>query len=158
MSQEEILRKLNNVLNEDIKNEYQVVYIFSRIRKFLELKGLQSKYKNLNFYCNWALHSKIDRTEPVSEILRKFIKNKNKKELLYFRDLHKSLYVFLSDFNLPKKIITYQKNYTKFMHILVEIYSDTPLVVYPEEKVTITLTKTKRKLKNSEFSINYSIE
>lgn len=145
MGQEEILRKLSDVLTGDIKNEYQVVYILSRIRKYLELKNKKSKYKYLNFYCNWALHTKLDRTEPVADVLRDFINHKDSGSFLKFEPLIKELKTFLNEYGLPDRIIEEPENCQRFLNILVDIYSDTPLEVYPEEKRIITITKPSRK-------------
>ena len=54
MAREEILEKLQKELNREIRDECQVIYILSRIRKILEISDERSKYKMLNFYCNWA--------------------------------------------------------------------------------------------------------
>jgi hypothetical protein len=141
MGQEEILRKLNAALTEDIQNEYQVVYIHSRIRKYLELKDKKSKYKFLNFYCNWALHSKINRTEPVADVLREFIKGTDENKFLTFDHLTKDLEAFLNEHGLSDKILKDRDNFLRFEKLLIDIYSDTPLEVFPEEKQIITIKK-----------------
>ena len=73
MGQPEIFSKLAQALDEDITTEAQVVYILSRLRKYLEITGQKKTYKDLNFYCNWALHSKLERTEPVAEALLDYL-------------------------------------------------------------------------------------
>jgi len=50
MAREQIIDKLNTELLKGIKNEPQVVYILSRIRKLLEIREEKDKYKLLNFY------------------------------------------------------------------------------------------------------------
>lgn len=157
MGRIEILEKLNRELEKDIHDECQVIYILSRIRKYLELRNLKQKYKVLNFYCNWALHSKIDRTEPISDILRGFIKN-NDDRLLKFDGLPQDLRRFLEENNLSLYIITDIENYLRFANLLVGIYSDTPLEFYLEEKRTIILKKPAHRLTDSVFSVSYEIK
>jgi hypothetical protein len=41
MAKQEIWEKLNDILAQEIVNEYQVVYILSRIRKYLEKLSLE---------------------------------------------------------------------------------------------------------------------
>ncbi|GEM_PF-2206926 len=38
----------------------EVVYLLVRIRKILDLDG-SNRYKTLRFYCNWVLHTKLDK-------------------------------------------------------------------------------------------------
>ncbi|MFA5870908.1 MAG: hypothetical protein WC842_03420 [Candidatus Paceibacterota bacterium] len=73
----EILEKLNTELQKDIQDECQVIYILSRIRKYLEDKNEKKQYIYLNFYCNWALHSRINDTKAVNVILNDFISGKD---------------------------------------------------------------------------------
>lgn len=141
MGQEEILRKLSNVLKEDIQNECQVVFILSRIRKYLELKEIKREYKFLNFYCNWALHSKINRTESVSEVLNNFIKSTDGGNFLNFDYLVDDLKKFIDKYCLPDKIIKDNENYKRFVNLLFGIYSDTPLEVPSGEKQIITISE-----------------
>ncbi len=61
MAKEQILEKLAEKLKIVPTSESDVVYILSRIRKVLEINNYPETYSTLNFYCNLALHSKIDR-------------------------------------------------------------------------------------------------
>jgi len=157
MGQIEILKKLNIELEKDIYDECQVIFILSRIRKYLEMQNLKNKFKYLNFYCNWALHSKIDRTERIADVLREFIKGKDREKFLTFTHLKKDLEIFLNAFSLSTKIIYDNDNYLRFINLLVDIYSETPLEVYPEEKRVIIIRKPHDKIMNSSFSISYEI-
>ncbi|MGB2580770.1 MAG: hypothetical protein WBC83_03685 [Minisyncoccia bacterium] len=152
----EILEKLNRELEKDIHEECQVIYIMSRIRKYLESKNQKNKYKYLNFYCNWALHSKIERTEPVVDILREFIEDRDNGSFLQFDHLVTDLRDFLNENGLSEKLFK-KENFLRFVNLLVDIYSDTPVEVYPEEKRIITIKKPKTLPTEYPFAISYEI-
>lgn len=156
MGQLEILEKLNKELEKDINNEAQVVYILSRIRKYLELKNQKSKYKYLNFYCNWALHAKLERTEPISDVLRGVSKlNEIGIRFLTFEHLKMDLKNFFRKNDIPEDIL--DKQWLKFRSLLRDIYSDTPLEFYPEGKKVLTISKPEKLLENDEFSVAFKI-
>jgi len=156
MGREQIYYKLQKELEKDVLEESQVVYILSKIRKLLEIYKIQGKYKFLNFYCNWAFHSKIDRTEKVSKILIDFINGNQRERFLTFKEFISELKTFLEEFELPTKIIEIEKNYYHFLNILLDIYSETPLSVYSEKK-KIIIRKPDEEIKNSPFSIAFEI-
>lgn len=58
---DEIIEKLRKELNTGITTEPQVVYLMAGIRKLIEHDNLQAKFPALNFYCNWVLHTKLER-------------------------------------------------------------------------------------------------
>ena len=61
MGQDVIVGKLNRELAEPITSERQVVYILVETRKLLELAGMLDAYPQLVFFCNWAMHTTLDR-------------------------------------------------------------------------------------------------
>jgi len=71
MTKSVILEKLRRELQVGITSESQVVYILVEIRKAIEQAGEQMKYCALDFYCSWALHTKMDRAGAV-KILKRF--------------------------------------------------------------------------------------
>lgn len=159
MGLDQILEKINKEIQKNINNECQVVYILSRIRKFLEFKKIQNKYKHLNLYCNWVLHPKIDKTGHLKETLQNFIEHKDDDKFLFFEYLTDELKTFLKENDLSYKKLFETENYINFLNLLVDILSDTPLEVLLEEKKTITIKKIKRKLKNNPlFSVSYQIK
>lgn len=156
MGQIKILEKLTKELEKDITEECQVVYILSRIRKSLEINNQQGKYKYLNFYCNWALHAKLDRTESFGHILRDFTKlNDDKARFITFEHLLSDLKTFFSNNNIPQNIL--DKNWINFRNLLVDIYSDTPLVFYPEGRKQLTIHKPEKTPIEGEFAVAFKI-
>ncbi len=157
MGLSEILEKLNTEINKDITEESQVVYILSRIRKYLEIKNLKSQYKYLNFYCNWILHSKIDRTEPVIDILREFDNGTDEGKFLEFNYFYNDFKSFLDSEGLDSEKILGKVNYLKFINLLLDILSDTPVEFYPDNKKILIIKKPRKPIKDSVFSIEYEM-
>ena len=157
MGQPEIFSKLAQALDEDITTEAQVVYILSRLRKYLEITGQKKTYKDLNFYCNWALHSKLERTEPVADALREFLQGTDGGKFLSFDYLIEDLKKFIDKHGLPRKILEDNANFLRFINLLVGIYSDTPLTVTPEDTRTITIEKPDAMLDKYPFALSYKI-
>ena len=159
MAREEILEKLQKELNREIRDECQVIYILSRIRKILEISDERSKYKMLNFYCNWALHAKIDRTEPVGNEFRTFLSNPKDENFVYLKYLHTELVEFFTNYKLEAKNFFEKANYLRFMNLIVDICADTPVEVYSEEKSIIKMSRPEhgKSHKNSVFEVEYTI-
>jgi hypothetical protein len=142
--------KLQEILVKDGLEETDVVYILSRIRKLLEVDGNKRDFKILNFYCNWALHSVINDTDSVSEILSE--PDKAAVSLMHlYQDFDEELKRFLSIHNLTTKIFSDRGNQVKFHHLLSEIYSDTPLIVKTTSRKRFTFTKIESLGENSGF-------
>ena len=75
MGQHSIIEKLHNELKLPLKRESQVLYLMAEIRKYLEheKENGTNDFPELEFFCNWALHTKIDRRNNAPNI-RAFLK------------------------------------------------------------------------------------
>jgi hypothetical protein len=71
---EEIVRKIASLLDRlPLVDEPQVVYLLVEIRKVLERDdSLVASMPTLEFYCNWALHTRLDRS-----VARRFLETVN---------------------------------------------------------------------------------
>jgi hypothetical protein len=128
MGKEDIITKLQRELDRDIHEECQVIFILSRIRKILEVDKEEKKYKYLNFYCNLALHSQIDRnTRFVGEMLSALVNN-NASGFYDFSYLYKDLREFCKEKNISNDKLLEEKNLMDFYRLLVGIYADTPII------------------------------
>ncbi len=141
MGQIEIIEKLKGELTKDTNEECRVIFILSRIRKVLEIKNQKTKYKFLNFYCNWSLHSKLDKegTTALPKVLfEKNIDSKksgkenavklklNNNDFFKFSSFKQELIDFLQENNLPLDVV--KKSWTSFMKILLEIIKESPII------------------------------
>lgn len=129
MGKIQLIEKITKALEGDVAEEPQVVYVLSRIRKYLELNRISSKYKYLNFYCNWALHSRIDNTKDLDEL--GIFGNEDNFDLEISFMIHQQFFHELAEFCkefLGGEMGTY-KDRDKLTRTLNAILSDTPLII-----------------------------
>lgn len=139
----DIKNKLEEKLQKDFLEESDVVYILSRIRKILEIDEQKEKYKILNFYCNWALHAKINCTHPIKNVLMDLEKDMAAHvDFVTHKPFKNDILLFLKEYNLRSVIFDNSTNLNTFNRLLLGIYSDTPLSVKNDsENFTITLNE-----------------
>lgn len=145
MVKSQILDKLSNKMVEDSLSESDVVYILSRVRKILEMEESKNIYSVLNFYCNFALHYKIDRVpEKIKNMLIK-IKNGGSNpdnytnSIIDFGDFRQDFEKFIEEHNLPNYIYKRKYGARDFNKLLISIYSDTPIELKLKEEYVITI-------------------
>lgn len=147
MAKKQIIEKLDKKLKLVPTSESDVVYILSRIRKILEIDKKKEIYDCLNFYCNLALHSKIDRLPKSTSSMFVRIKDGGTNSKAYsnsiigFEDLHQQLKNFLKEYNLSDIIYTEKYGVKKFNKLLLGIYSDTPIILTIEKKFEIVIDR-----------------
>lgn len=141
---DDIISKLSFALNKSIRSEPQIVYILTRIGKVLELENSKRNSALLNFYRNWSVHSEIDQTEPVADILSEFIK---KRENRYRLSLHQQFCSEFTSFLDKHKLPHILKNrLNNFIFYLGKVISDTPIkVVIDEQKYSISIAEPTKK-------------
>ena len=161
MGQDEIIQKLITELSKDIKDECQVVFILSRIRKILDMKNEKSKYKLLNFYCNWSLHVNlthtkttqvlsdmfdqfIDCSESANNIARKM--KSNHADFFKLNDFKDELKKFFEDYDLPLRLFNEKISWNVFIKLILEIIEECPVVFIKSSKKMnrIDLIKNKK--------------
>jgi hypothetical protein len=130
MGKPQILEKLSQKLKSVPESEESVVYILSRIRKILEIDDHPEKYQILNFYCNLALHSKIDHPPKiVQEKLARIADGTDYgQSMIGFGDLRDQFLKFFIEHNLPN---FYERSTPKerkhLYQLLLNIYDETPI-------------------------------
>src|SRR5579864_2737112 len=67
---DEIVRKLEDELGRPLLRESQILYIMAEIRKFIEREKDDGRTEHpvLEFFCNWALHIRVDRPHNAANI------------------------------------------------------------------------------------------
>ena len=170
MGQIKILEKLNKELKRDITEECQVVYILSRIRKMLEMKNQKDKYKLLNFYCNWSLHVNLkykktaqiisdmfDRDIDCSESANDIAHRMKFNQAAFFKlnDFKNDLKKFFEDNDLSLSLLNKNKQWIKFVKLLLEIIEDCPVIcIESSTKISkIELTKNM----NGDYCYKFSL-
>ncbi len=68
----EIVEKIERISEKDL-TEAEVGHLFTLVRKLIERvpKSDRPQYALLKFYCDWTVHSKIDRSEEGAKIIEK---------------------------------------------------------------------------------------
>lgn len=129
MGKIQILEKLSKKFKVAPSSEEDVVYALSRIRKVLELNDYPEKYSVLNFYCNLALHSRIDRYPKIVEdmLIRVHKGDDLTNSIINFNDFHSQIVEFSKEYYLPNWNDSYKIN--EFNKFLNSIFSDTPITL-----------------------------
>jgi hypothetical protein len=137
-----IIVKLRDELELDLQRESQVLYILAEIRKLIEHRkdrGL-SDYSELKFYCNWALHIRIDRDDKNVTTLfdgvdvlegisfEDYVQSSFFNLVSNFQLMRSSLGQFLAEHKLPTKIIDTDSNWNTFLFLFCGVISEVPLV------------------------------
>ncbi|MBS1594107.1 MAG: hypothetical protein JST90_07265 [Bacteroidetes bacterium] len=138
---DELTYKLSIELGKEIASESQVVYVLSRIRKLLELNPPKDRYQRLKFFCDWTLHTQINNTKSVEDVIKGILGNQEgagHELAIHFNALHKELKAFLGEYGLPMALYASDKSLQDFNKLLSEIYADTPLMIGKEYKLTWT--------------------
>jgi len=139
-----ILEKLARELVEGIDTEPKVLYLLAETRKYIDSYDESEKqnYPNLYFYCDWVLHTYMDRrptkilldrfealfssTDDLKEIASLF-KDREKNFYLLI-DLRSELRAFLLKNGLPLDLVDDSSKWFRFRKLLTEILLDCPLV------------------------------
>ncbi len=143
MSRNSILRKLQAELELEVTTERQVVYILAEIRKAIEQAGELENYFALDFYCSFALHTRMTRA-GAKRILERFdsahpflVKNEEipreiEKEIEQTTKLEKfrdELKQFLNANKLPTRFLTEPDAWSKFIQLYGNIIDECDLVL-----------------------------
>lgn len=139
-----LIENLRNHVSQPLNSELQLLYILVQTRKLIEYLGQQKRFRTLQFYCNWALHVKIDRNSETGKILKAFdtaIERtilsseptmKYLYDLLSFSELFRQLKTLLAEHNLPTSIID-DDNCNTFFKYYAGVVSDCPIVCTKED-------------------------
>lgn len=135
-----IIEKLKREINRNIKEECQVVYILSKVRKLLEIDKSKDAFPYLNMYCNWSLHNNLSHKNTISSLLNLIEKDidlknngheiahklKNKHQNFFkLLIVKEELFKFLNKIKLTPDNL--ENNWSLFMKLLLDIIEDSPI-------------------------------
>lgn len=63
------IKEIDQTLRKSAFAKTDITYVMTQFRLLIEDNNLQEKYKFLNLYCNWTLHSKISESKTAYRIL-----------------------------------------------------------------------------------------
>jgi hypothetical protein len=143
MSRNSILEKLGRELQRDITTERQVVYVLVEIRKAIEQAGDWEKYYALDFYCSFALHTRMYKV-GARRILGRFDKayplwigNKEVPRDLQneidqttkLERFHDEMKAFVTVNDLPTRLFEEPDAWVRFIHLYGNIIDECELVL-----------------------------
>lgn len=147
---DDIVSKLRELLYlKGELSEAETLYVLAQLRKLSEhLSDIESEeYSALLFYCDWALHTKLDRS-PVKKILQELGNNwepgwgsGGNLEFFGFITFRNELIAFLKSLGLPTNIASDQDCWFEFRKNLIQILIDTPLERQDTKIVKFSLLK-----------------
>ncbi len=134
-----ICTKMQSLINDGITMECHVVYLLTCIRKILEQEEPNSEFDLLKFYCDWALHSKLQRRTAQS-VLAHF--NEGHASLIdtqpnlpmaiqnisKFSDLIKDIKEFLQAHSVTLSDYS-SSDWSKFISLYASVVEDCPLII-----------------------------
>jgi len=151
----DIVDKLRFELREPIESERQVVYILAELRKLLELESIarsaagepaDSSYFALKFYCDWAVHIRLDQS-GAQRIVQRFNQYQKFVEELasrgnavdpgFLQELDQSLNLtkfreqlgaYLKTHDLDPATATDDDQWTEFLVYYARVIEDAPLI------------------------------
>ena len=153
----DIVDKLRLELREPIHSERQVVYILAELRKLMELESIaksvagepsDNSYFALKFYCDWAVHVRLDQS-GAQRIVRRFDQYQRLLEELasgskqvavdpsFLQELNQSLNLskfreqfgaYLKTHALDPAIATDDDQWTDFLVYYAHVIEDAPLI------------------------------
>jgi len=154
MGRDAIQDKLIPKLHQTIRNESQVVYIFVELGKLLEHANGKKKYSIVNFYRDWVVHTKLERSSIADKVVRYFDdahRAINEPELIEnppslregilglvgYTPLRMQLEECLKHFGLPAILCQTEAAFSRFMRQLGRVVEDSPLLINKQAKHTI---------------------
>jgi hypothetical protein len=135
---DELIFKIQGVLSQPITQEMQVVYLLVELRKLMDREAYQDSV--LRMFCNWVVHTKLERRAEGSEIiLTEFdeiitgLLERNAARTTHFEHLsfdkfRKALARCFDAFNLSAPFIREDGKYVEFVHLYSSVLGECPIV------------------------------
>jgi hypothetical protein len=138
----DIIGKIAQLLETlPINDEPRAAYLLLEIRKVFEHEPhLQQALPTLQFYCNWALHTKLDRG-PTQQFLRAvnpilsmhgiYTEDESRvlNKLLTLESFREELTTFLGVNSIPTSLCTDDGNWSQFLAVYSRIAQDAELML-----------------------------
>ena len=154
-------------------SQSDVVRMLSVIRQYLEKKKIKGKYPQLNFFCNWVLHTELSDSsvcyrmlekigdayllalgdkkihEDSSETPQKFIDKVS--DFFAINVLRKELILLFRILDLPLYLFGNQKNWQQFSNALIQELLEKPIKYpnYVEQRSNLASSENKVAVKDN---------
>jgi hypothetical protein len=143
----QIKKDIIEILSKGKVTKYEIKCLMSDTRKLLEYSGQKSKHPHLLLFCDWLVHSEMDRNNAIYDILEKasivlkdgasknpvIILHRFSNEALNFRKFRIELLSFYKSQNIPiANIFSDPKAWKSFIACLALSLLEVPLK-YPDD-------------------------
>ncbi|MFA4967123.1 MAG: hypothetical protein WC624_02780 [Candidatus Margulisiibacteriota bacterium] len=174
-SMSKALNKIKQLLNQPGLSLNDIICLMSQIRILIEENNLAAKYKYLNLYCNWILHSKISKSllcfsilEQLTDILVKHHAIENDiihevSNIISIPGLRKDFIDFFNSSGLPNNIFSDRETWKGIFSLIASNLIDKPLcfpemkVINGNPKIKAIYDSTQNKSKNTDLAVkNFS--
>jgi len=135
---------LISYLNKGKIYSHDILSIMVVLRNEIAERSLQSSFKNLNLFCNWAVHSQISSSNVVIDIMTTFIETiltyDWEKEMVKFNDnlfsnLRNELIDLFKLIGVNSDFLNDDIAFTKILNYLLTIIHERPLHI-PKTETT----------------------
>jgi hypothetical protein len=143
--EEELRNLLSFIENEQRTSDSDTLRLVSLTRQLIEKKHEQQKYKILNFYCNWCLHTNLSKLETGYRMLLGITEvivfhgdaTKNNiprmiSEVISFKRLREEFLGLYASYDLPRFLFEGYRNWKGFLGQIVKEIHNKP-IGFPDE-------------------------
>ena len=134
---EKLSSMVREINNKRAFHQHSIFKLIVHIREYLEKNNLKNTYSVTNFYCNWFLHSKIDRNQKAREMLIDLndIINDNQEnhpndrinEIISLQKLRKELVLIFEPTGIRPIIFHTHKGWKSFLGVFLENLINKPI-------------------------------
>jgi hypothetical protein len=139
----EIIHKIQHVLDRRITNEMQVVYLLVELRKLMDQKAYKDPV--LRMFCNWVVHTTLEKRADGSTLILSeiddYMAELHERQRLLPHPKHMSFGTFrealircFQSFSLSAKFLTNLAEWKKFFGLYALIVSECPIVFTASKK------------------------
>lgn len=156
---------LEKLISKEKITQDDVELIFVKIRIILEKLNVKHKYPQLNFYCDWIVHSEINRPTKVVDLLlqlnQKIAIEYDMKKELHIHELidpnqcWKEINSFLNDIFKNKNYSLNQTSWNTMFYDICIILSNRPLCL--KENLDKRYNEKVNQIKNFKTSNNHLV-
>lgn len=170
---DDIKAKIQKTVLRKNLGERDVAHLMPLCRKYIEQLSdkEKSEFKLLNFFCDWTLHSVINRSSPAFELIKdvnsaiydlKLVPGNDEiirhiSEIASFAKLRVELKRFLSSLKVKDTLTLKDESWVKFVKSYIKIILDVPLILSGKLEKTLEKELIKKPLKEGTWIIGISI-
>jgi hypothetical protein len=120
-------------LKEAANNADRAMHVLVTVRKLLDLDGEHKTFSNLRFYCDWAVHQKLDRNPSALAFLRSldaprdYLLDILNHHVLYFEDFREEFKTLLKRYDCDLTLVDSDGYWTCFTRTFCYLVADCPI-------------------------------